>query len=563
MKEIYQTTRILLQYKKYLIEMFLAGIALSLLQVPQPLFLKVLVDTAYPSKDMNLVVIVLVSVFVLAVGSQMLSALRSYLQVNVSTAMSYNCRIDFFRHILNLPHSFIGKRQVGELLSRFSDLDAALTGVSGLLFGAVTNTLSLIIFPGILIFLNWKLALLAISLVPLDGYVYYHANKFLRKYARINSQKNADLYGSMNEGITGYLTIKALNLCQTVIDTYSIGLSALRETVIKSDAIQLLSGFVVATLRALATFCYAFYGWNLVVSGELTLGSFLAFTGYIGYLYGPIRGLMNMSQQFQVALVHTERFLEIQDIPQEPAGVITSIHDDVVCPLSMTNVTFGYSDGNVIFTDLTVEFPPGSTTYVTGKSGSGKTTLACLLSGTTRPLSGAVLLGQHSIHDYSRDALDHYTGFALQEPFIFRQSITHNITCGSAVLTEQHVREVADLVCLTDEINAMPDGFNTLLGEKGANLSTGQKQRIALARVLVRRPKILILDEALSAVDIERKRTIWDSIRRNMEHSTLIYVTHDAQSINNGARIITIVSHDRVLCSYAGSSHVLNGVCVK
>lgn len=316
MKQILRFASILYPYKKSILKIFLSAVCLLPLGLIGPWVTKILIDSVLPNTDYNLLTFVLIMSLSLGLFQSLMGLIRQLFSMIVGMKMSIDVRLKFYSHLQSLPLSFYDSRQVGEVLSRFNDADQSLSSVLSLINNGLMNFLSLMIFPPILLLINWKLALIGLVILPSDMIIYYHVNKKVRKYSRLIAEKRAELSARNYESISGIRLVKALSWEQKIYDRIRKLILEAQNLSIRLGIIQQGSGLFVGVSRSLGTFLYTYYGWHQILSGDMTLGTFMAFSNYVGYLYNPIKQFVDMTQDIQTTLVHTNRFFEIYD--QEP-----------------------------------------------------------------------------------------------------------------------------------------------------------------------------------------------------------------------------------------------------
>ncbi len=304
---------------------------------------------------------------------------------------------------------------------------------------------------------------------------------------------------------------------------------------------QNIASLTLAILHALGVLIYSWYGWTQILVGALTLGSYMAFTSYVGYLSGPMRGLLDLLMEFQVLRVHIDRFLGVYeivpDILDNPDSELAPTSNG---PIAFHNVSFSYDGSVSVLKDVTCEIERGRTTAIVGRSGCGKTTLVQLIPRFYTPQRGVITIDGVDIKAHQLHALRRQIGFVQQEPYLFVGTISENIVLDQLDAEQWRVEEIAELANVHEFVQKLPLGYKTQVGERGTQLSQGQKQRIVLARALFKEPPILILDEATSALDMETEKNVLRGLREAREGRTTIVISHRLSAIQDSDLIIVV-----------------------
>ena len=540
MEQILQIVRLLRPYWRFIAQLLLIGIMLTFLNLPGPYITKLLIDDVYPHVDYTLLNFVLIIGAVFSITLGLTGSLSDYFERYININMSLVYRSQLYRHVQSLDFSFFDKRETGEILSRFEDMQSAINGTIAMLNGLVLNCIQLLIFPAILFYINWKLALISLAVLPFDALLASISRRFYRKSSHYIAESSAELSAKSYESLASIRTIQALGLELTFYQK-------LRELIVRVSNLQLKSslfengtGFLSILFKTAGSLAYGWYGWTQILQGNLSLGTYMAFSGYVGYLYRPVEGLISLLPQFESTLVHTKRFFEIYNL--QP-----SIQDRADLPrlqnvqgeIAFHDVSFSYDDYGWILRQVNLTIPAAATVALVGRSGSGKTTLAKLIPRFYDPGEGYLSIDGKDIRTYQLKSLRHQIGFAMQGSIMFQGSILENLTFGRDIPLND-VEDAARVAYIHDYVAALPEGYQTEIGEQGTGLSEGQKQRLALARVLLQDTPILILDEPTAALDMESEFYVKEALKTIRLGRTTIIIAHRLSTIQNADEIVVL-----------------------
>lgn len=540
MKRLLKIAELIRPYWKYVMQSFLVSVLLMLLSLPGPLITKVLIDDVFPYRDTTLLSIVLLVGAAISLGAGLTGAVSGHFGHCVSVAMGYDVKSRFYRHIQSLDFAFFDSRKTGEVLSRFRDMDSSISQLIGMVNTASMNLLQLVIFPPILLYINWQLALVSLAVLPLDTVLIAISRRFLRRYSREGAEAGAELSAGTYESLSGIRTIQALGIEGATFRRLQVLFDRLARIQIKSSVFQSVSGFSATIIKTGGTLAYGWFGWSEVIAGNLTLGSFMAFSAYVGYLYGPIERLIGLVGQVEVALTHTERFLEVYELRP-------SIRDDRTRPdisismgtIRFDGVSFAYPDHERVLHDIDFEIAGGSTVALVGPSGAGKSTIAKLIPRFYDPVDGSVSIDGVDVRSVRLSSLRKQVGFALQGSTLFYGTILDNLTADRDILMPD-VEAAARAAFIHEHIASLPEGYLTMLGEGGVQLSDGQRQRVALARTLLLDTPILILDEPTSSLDEASELHVRDALNSVRERRTTIIITHSPATMEIADRVVSV-----------------------
>jgi ATP-binding cassette subfamily B protein len=468
------------------------------------------------------------------------SRLASYSAENITRRL----RNFLFDHIQRLSFAYHSTTPTGDLIERVtSDVDSVRTFFNDQAIGVGRILLLFIINFVAIAMLSWKLALASVAVVPIIVTVSAWFFKKVSKAYESYQEQEARLSTTLQENLTGVRVVKAFARQDYEMDKFEKdnwekflrGRKLLRMHSLFWPLSDLLCGF-----QMLAGFIFA---GILAIHGEITIGTYPAYVGLVIWLIWPMRNLGRIIVNTSTGLVSYDRLMEIVKQEREPLtdGAVQP-YDPVRGEISFDQVSFQYSDGNSdVLKNVSFQVKPGQSVALLGSTGSGKTTLVNLLPRFHEYTSGQILLDGQELKEYPREYLRKQIGIVEQEPFLFSRSIRENITYGvGRDVPHDEVEKAARAAAIHDVILSFPDGYNTLVGEKGVTLSGGQKQRVAVARTLLRNPRILILDDSTSSVDTETEAEIRSALNGLMENRTTFIIAHRIQSIMNADLILVM-----------------------
>ena len=540
MNQIVRILRMVSKYWSHVLQDNLVGIVMTLLALLIPYFTMLLIDEVFPNKDWSLLYLILLGSFVLSIFSVVVDVMRGYFQFSVRANMGLDLRYGFYNHLLSQDVDYYNRSEVGETLTRFGDLDDSISGSVELVNKVFINLLSFLIFPAVLFYINWKLALISIAALPFDVLIFIYSSRYIARTEKTMTVQGADLAAKNYETLSGIRVILALGIEKLCFGKYKRAVLEIRHLERNHHLLTSISGSLTTLAKATSTIVYTWFGWTQILNGNMALGSFMAFSMYVDYLYRPIRETVGLIQEIPILKVHTERFFEIHDMRPaitSPGDAITPILNGEV---QFRNVWFGYTPDHLVLQDVDFVIEKGQTLALVGRSGAGKSTLVNLIPRFYDPADGLVTIDGHDVKRLDLYALRQQVGFVHQESFLFFGTILENIAIGRRDVNQQQIEDAARQACAHEFINEFPQGYDTQVGERGIQLSQGQKQRIALARVLLLDSPVLILDEASSALDVETEARIQSVLREVRREKTTIILSHRLSAIKDADRILVI-----------------------
>ncbi|MEG8990149.1 ABC transporter transmembrane domain-containing protein [Ignavibacteria bacterium 4148-Me] len=540
MQQFIKFLKFLLPYKKYIIENLISSFFITLLSLPLPLFSKFIFDEVIPNQNVSLLELILILSLIFTVFSSIIGIAKDYFSMGIAFEMGVDFRLRFYRHLQLLSFDFFNNHETGEILSRQADTQASLGGVIGLINGLFINICQLLIFPLILLLINWQLTLLSIIVLPFDIFGFHFVNKKIKTLSKELAEKDADINAKNYESIYGIKSIQSLGVEDKIFHKLKNLIQESIKLRLKLSIVQQSSSFVLGIVRAISTLVYSYVGWTNVINGTMSIGTFMAFSSYVGFFYTPLKDIIVMSQGIQVTLVHLNRFFEVyenQSFIKEREKPIRL--DNVKGEIILNDVVFKYPNSDqVILNKVNLSIEPGIKLGITGPSGTGKTTLLYIIGRFYDPTGGTVYLDQINIKDIELKSLRKNISFFLQDSFIFYGTIKENITCFGEYDDDGLFQRAVKIAYVDEFVKKLPCGYDTLIGERGALLSQGQKQRIVLARIIMRNTPIIIMDEATNAIDEQSEDFIFDALDKIVRDKTFVFVTHRSSLLRKADRLL-------------------------
>ena len=445
-------------------------------------------------------------------------------------------------HVGKLPVAYFDQTKTGALLSRvMTDAEGLRnlvgTGLVEVAGGLVTAAAALVI----LLYLSAKLTVIALTVLSLFGLVLLYAFRTLRPLFRERSKINAEVSGRLTESISGIRVVKAYRAERREALVFTKGVNRLFRNVAKT-----MTGF--SAVSAFSTLLLGFVGvaimWvgsHEVLAHRMTLGSFFSFTLYLGMLVGPVIQIVSIGSQITEAFAGLERIREIRDEkPEDAEDAAREPLPDIVGHVEFRDVSFEYQRDVPVLREVSFDAPPGTSTALVGPSGSGKSTLIGLVAAFYRPTSGTILVDGH---DLSKVRLADYRsqiGVVFQDNFLFDGTVLENIAFAQPDASREDVLKAARIARCDDFVQEMPEGYDTVVGERGVKLSGGQRQRVAIARAILADPRILILDEATSSLDSESEALIQEGLTELMKGRTTFVIAHRLSTVRNADTILVL-----------------------
>lgn len=522
----------------------------ALIGLIPPLLIRALLDTAIPQADAGLINWLALGMVVVPVFVGLLGVLETYLDELVSQGIMLDIRMQLYRHLQGQSLAYFTATKPGELSSRLNNDVADLGDVFSDTLLTVTNNLLVVVSTLVVIFqMHAGLALLAVGVIPLFILPTRFVGRARQRIVTATQESKSTLTSFIQEtmGINGFLMRRIFGRNQSDLDQYHGHSLELRHWMIQRSLIWRWFMLSLGLFAAIGPALIYWYGGHLIIDGALTVGTVVAFVAFLGRLYGPLSSLANAHVSVMGALAVFDRLFKVMDqtpsVQEKPDAVTL---DTVQGHLVVERVSFAYRPDQPLLEDVSFDARPGQFVALVGPSGSGKTSLTYLISRFYDPTAGSVRLDGHDLRDVTMESLDAQLATVTQEPFLFHTSLRENLRYAKADATDAEIEAACRAAHIHDVIAALPDGYDTVVGERGYRLSGGERQRIALARVILKAPKVLILDEATASLDSRSEALIQRALVPLMQGRTTIAVAHRLSTIQH-ADLILVFDKGRVV----------------
>jgi subfamily B ATP-binding cassette protein MsbA len=504
---------------------------------------KPLLDDIFMNKDATMLLIIPCLIVFVSLIKGLASYCREYFMKNIGLSVIKDLRDLLYSKIIRLPLQFFHKQKVGVLMSRITyDIETVKTVVSSAIADGISDILTLVGLIGVVLYMDWQLAMGTFVIMPFAGYPIVKLGRRIRKFSISVQETMADLNSFLLETFSGIKIVKIFTKEKYEEERFEETNALYLKLGMKRVRAQALSAPIMEALGGVAVAFVVWVGGFRVIEGDLTPGEFFAFLVAVGMMYGPIRKLSKLYGSVQPGIAALNR---IYDVLEEESKIL-EIENPVLLKgssfdLEFKDVQFEYSkeDGPVL-KNINLKVAPGEVLALVGMSGGGKTSLVNLVPRFFNVTKGDVFIGDQNIKDFSIKSLREHMSIVTQEPILFNETVRDNIKYGKTDATDEEVEHAAKSAFAYDFVKGFPKGFETRIGELGNRLSGGEKQRICIARALIKDAPILILDEATSALDAEAEGVVQKALGNLMKNRTTLVIAHRLSTIEYADRVILL-----------------------
>lgn len=552
--------------------MVVAIITSSLIQLIPPLLYRDLIDNVLPARDVMRLNLLAIAMIAVPLASGLIDVGQRYLSARVGEGVIFDLRQQMYDHLQHMSIRFFTNTKSGEIISRFNnDVVGAQSAITGTLPNILTNVITLVTTFGIMISIEWRLAVLSVAVLPLFLIPTRRVGRILRDIRRRAMEHNADMSSMISEtlGINGALLVKTFGRQRDEIDRFRDVNRKVRDIGVRRAMVGRWFFLGLGTAGAIGTALIYWFGGHLVLQDSITIGTIVAFVAYLNRLYQPISALSNVQVEFASSMVSFERVFEYLDLPREIQDKPNAVELDTVDGhIRFEDVSFSYQAGSEweagnadtgngqheeeigdtlnhsaqsrwwALRHVSFAIEPGQLVALVGPSGAGKTTVTYLLPRLYDPTEGKIRLDGYDLRDVTQESLARQIGMVTQETYLFHDTVRANLLYANPDATDADLKAASRAANIHDFIANLPEGYDTVVGERGYRLSGGEKQRLAIARVILKDPRILILDEATSHLDSQSEALIQEALERIMEGRTSLVIAH---------RLSTILVADKIL----------------
>src|SRR5579862_7952637 len=537
----------------------LAVIGEGVANLLEPWPLKIVLDTVLKSKplqgwlghliqstvgDDKLAILKLSAIAALVIASTgaLSSSTEKYLTTSVGQWVMHDLRRTLYSHIQRLSLAYHDQKQTGDLISRVTgDIDAIQSFVASGILGALINCLTLVGMVGVMFYINWRFTLIALSVAPVLFVLIYSFTRSIKKASRELRKKESEIVSVIQEVLSSIHVVKAF--AREDYEQHRLEEESLEsvEIALRARSLKAKLSPIVEIIVACGTSLVLWFGARMVLAGSLSAGSLVVFILYLAKMYKPMQELSKMTDAYSKAIVGYERVREVLETEGEVIDLPGARQAGrLKGEIEFQDVHFSYQQAGAVLKNMSFRIEPGQVAAFVGPTGAGKTTIISLIPRFYDVTSGVVKIDGQDVRRFKQKSLRQQISFVLQDTVLFHAPVWHNIAYGKPEASRSEILHAAEIANAHEFIDKMPDGYNTMIGERGITLSGGQRQRIAIARAVLRNSPILILDEPSSGLDAGSEKLVFEALDRVMEGKTAIVIAHRLATVRRADVIFVI-----------------------
>ncbi len=550
-------------YKTHITMFLITVVVEALLIVTSPLLLRELIDKGVIPKDGALVTKLALAVAFIAIFDSLISIVGRWFSARIGEGLIYDLRSQVFEHVQTQSVAFFTRTQTGALISRInSDVIGAQQAFTATLSGVVSNSVSLVLVVGTMLILSWQITIVSLLLLPLFLAPTKWVGKKLQSLTRESFNLNAEMSSTMTErfNVSGAMLVALYGRQSDEKSYFRTRARKVADIGIEIALLNRIFFIALTSIAAIATAIAYGIGGHLAINGTVTVGTLLAITALLARLYGPLTALSNVRIDVMTALVSFERIFEVLDLApmaQDRPGAKDLVGRDLA--VEFKDVSFAYPkaeeislsslesiakpetvESGVVLNGLTFTAKPGTMTALVGPSGAGKTTISALVPRLYDVTEGSIEVGGVDIRELTMKSLRENIGVVMQDAHLFHDTIGENLRYAKPGATEAEMQAACEAAQIWSLVSSLPNGFDTMVGERGHRLSGGEKQRLAIARLLLKSPQVVILDEATAHLDSENEALVHAALSAALKGRTSLVIAHRLSTVRDADQILVL-----------------------
>jgi ATP-binding cassette subfamily B protein len=558
-------------YRMHLAVFLVATCVDAVITVVNPLLLRQLIDHGILARNDRVVIVIAVAVAAVAIFDAFLSFVIRWFSARVGEGLIYDLRTQVFDHVQRQPIAFFTRAQTGSLVSRLDgDVVGAQQAITSTLSGVISNLLSLVVILIALFYLSWLVSVIALAMIPLFILPARLVGRRMQRLTRESMQLNAEMGSTMTErfNVAGAMLVKLFGRPREESGAFSLRAGRVRDIGVVTAMYGQVFFVALTLLASLVTAVVYGLGGTLVINGTFQIGTLVALTTLLGRVYGPITSLSNVQINVMTALVSFDRVFEVLDLKpliadKSGAAALPGPAGGASAPeIEFDHVSFRYPSASEVslaslesialpaperrnaaagvLHEVSFLAPPGQLTALVGPSGAGKTTITALAARLYDPNEGTVRIGGHDLRDVTQESLHNVVGVVTQDAHLFHDTIRANLAYARPEATELELIGACEAAQIWDLISSLPDGLDTVVGDRGYRLSGGEKQRVAVARLLLKAPSVVVLDEATAHLDSESEVAVQRALKTALAGRTSLVIAHRLSTIREADQILVV-----------------------